>query len=319
MSTEGWDVVEQAAELARRGEEFALATVVWRQGPSSGQLGSRAIITREGQLYGFIGGACAEPVVLREAVRVIESREPRLLFLGTTDVPQAQLPDGMLYIPMSCQSEGALQIYVEPVVPALDLVVVGGSPMTRTLADLATTLGWRARVIAAGDFSAADVTERSIVVIASQGHGDEDAVALAVSAAPAFVGLVASRKRGESLLEYLAERGVPQHLLDRVRTPVGLDLGRTSHQEIAVSVLAELVQRRAAGELSIPGPVPGTVSVGLPTAATEAVDPVCGMTVTADAAHFPVEHDGTTYYFCCAHCSTAFTEDPARYLSEAEA
>jgi len=314
MSTEGWDVVEQAAELARRGVEFALATVVWRQGPSSGQMGSRAIITREGQLYGWIGGACAEPVVLREAVRVIESREPRLLFLGTADVPQSQLPEGMLYIPMSCQSEGALQIYVEPVVPALDLVVVGTSPMTHTLAELATTLGWKSRVVEPAELSATGLTERSIVVIASQGHGDEDAVAMAVSAGPAFIGLVASRKRGEALLAYLAERGVPQHLLDRVRTPVGLDLGRTSHQEIAVAVLAELVQRRAAGELTA-SPAP---PVARP-AVVEVVDPVCGMTVTADAAHFPVEHEGTTYYFCCAGCSTSFAADPARYLSEAEA
>jgi xanthine dehydrogenase accessory factor len=314
VNAEGWDIVEQAADLARRGEEFALATVVWRQGPSSGQMGSRAIITKDGQLYGFIGGACAEPVVLREAVRVIESREPRLLFLGTAEVPQSQLPEGMLYIPMSCQSEGALQIYVEPVVPALDLVVVGGSPMTTTLADLAEVLGWKARVIAAGDFSAADVTAGAIVVIASQGHGDEEAVALAVSAAPLFVGLVASRKRGESLLAYLAERGVPQHLLDRVRTPVGLDLGRTSHQEIAVSVLAELVQRRAAGEFSS-RPVPSRAE----QAQTVAVDPVCGMTVTADDAHHPVEHDGTTYWFCCARCSESFAADPARYLTEAEA
>jgi xanthine dehydrogenase accessory factor len=314
MSTEGWDVVEQAAELARRGEEFALATVVWRQGPSSGRTGSRAIITRDGQLHGFIGGACAEPVVLREAVRVIESREPRLLFLGTTDIPQSQLPEGMLYVPMSCQSEGALQIYVEPVVPALDLLVVGTSPMATTLAELGTTLGWTCRVVAPGDFTAADVTERSVVVIASQGHLDEEAVALAVSAAPLFVGLVASRKRGESLLAYLSERGAPQDLLERVRTPVGLDLGRTSHQEIAVAVLAELVMRRAAGEFTSGGPateqVPGVVEV---------VDPVCGMTVTADASHHPVEHAGTTYWFCCAGCSTSFAADPARYLSEAEA
>jgi len=316
MNAEGWDIVEEAAELARRGEEFALATVVWRQGPSSGQMGSRAIITREGQLYGFIGGACAEPVVLREAVRVIETREPRLLFLGTADVPQSQLPEGMLYVPMSCQSEGALQIYVEPVVPSLDLVVVGGSPMTRTLAELAHTLGWKSRVIVPEEFSAADVTERSVVVVASQGHGDEEAVALAVSAAPLFVGLVASRKRGEALLSYLAERGVPQHLLDRVRTPVGFDLGRTSHQEIAVSVLAELVQRRAAGEFTT-RPVEPAGSAR--TAVAEAVDPVCGMTVPADAAHFPVEHDGTTYWFCCAPCSTSFAADPERYLTEAEA
>ncbi len=318
MNTEGWDIVEQAAELARRGEEFALATVVWRQAPSSGQIGARAIITREGQLYGFIGGACAEPVVLREAVRVIESREPRLLFLGTADVPQAGLPEGMLYIPMSCQSEGAMQIYVEPVVPALDLVVVGGSPMTHTLAELAGALGWRSRVIDPAEFSAADVAERSIVVVATQGHGDEDAVRLAVSAAPAFVGLVASRKRGQAVLAYLAERGVPQHLLDRVRTPVGLDLGRTSHQEIAVAVLAELVQLRAAGELAADAPAPVEPARAEPTT-VEVLDPVCGMTVTADDAHFPVEHGGTTYYFCCAGCSRSFAADPAHYLTEAEA
>ena len=160
------------------------------------------------------------------------------------------------------------------------------------------------------------MTERSVVVIASQGHGDEEAVALAVSAAPLFVGLVASHKRGEALLAYLAERGVPQHLLDRVRTPVGLDLGRTSHQEIAVSVLAELVQRRAAGEF-VAGPAPATAD-SVPATA-EVVDPVCGMTVTADAAHFPVEHDGTTYYFCCSGCSQSFAADPTKYLSEAEA
>lgn len=315
MDTEGWDIVEQAAELARRGEEFALATVVWRQAPSSGRTGARAIITRDGRLHGFIGGACAEPVVLREAVRVIESREPRLLFLGTADVPQAGLPEGMLYIPMSCQSEGALQIYVEPVVPALDLVVVGGSPMTHTLAELAGTLGWKARVIEPDELSAADLTEGSVVVVATQGHGDEEAVRLAVTASPAFVGLVASRKRGQAVLAYLAERGVPQHLLDRVRTPVGLDLGRTSHQEIAVAVLAELVQRRAAGELSA---VPTSPPVAEP-AVVEVLDPVCGMTVTADASHFPVEHHGTTYYFCCAGCSQSFAADPAHYLTEAEA
>jgi len=314
MDTEGWDIVEQAADLARRGEEFALATVVWRQAPSSGRIGSRAIITRAGELYGFIGGACAEPVVLREAVRVIESREPRLLFLGTADVPQAGLPDGMLYIPMSCQSEGALQIYVEPVVPALDLVVVGGSPVTHTLAELAGTLGWKARVLEASELSAADLTECSVVVIATQGHGDEDAVRVAVSATPAFVGLVASRKRGQAVLAYLAERGVPQPLLDRVRTPVGIDLGRTSHQEIAVSVLAELVMRRAAGELTASSLAPVAERI-----LTEVVDPVCGMTVAADDAHFPVEHDGTTYHFCCAGCSQSFAADPARYLTEAEA
>jgi xanthine dehydrogenase accessory factor len=309
----GWDVVEQAAELARRGEEFALATVVWRQGPSSGQLGSRAIITREGQLFGWIGGACAEPVVLREAVRVIERREPRLLFLGTADVPDSQLPEGMLYIPMSCQSEGALQIYVEPVVPALDLVVVGETPMTRTLAELADTLGWSTRVIEAAELSAADLTERSIVVIATQGHGDEEAVERAVAASPAFVGLVASRKRGEAVLGYLADRGVPRERLDRVRVPVGLDLGHTTHREIAVAILAQLVELRAAGELTATATAT-TVAAGR-RAPAEAVDPVCGMTVAAEASSHPAEHNGVTYYFCCVGCRDSFVADPHAYLS----
>ncbi|MFI5101229.1 MAG: XdhC family protein, partial [Actinomycetes bacterium] len=140
---EGWDVVERAGELARRGEEFALATVVWRQGPSSGQQGSRAIVTASGQLYGWIGGACAEPVVVREAQRVISEGQPRLLLLGTAEQFGAAVPDGMRVIPISCQSEGAMEVYVEPVLPMPHLVIVGRSPMAHTLAEMSGALGWR--------------------------------------------------------------------------------------------------------------------------------------------------------------------------------
>ena len=223
--------------------------MVWRQGPSSGQQGSRAIITASGQLHGWIGGACAEPVVLREAQRVIADRQPKLLLLGEPGQFGASIPDGMVAIAISCQSEGALQVYIEPVIPTPHLIVVGRSPMALTLADLARALEWRADVYDGPDFSAAELNAHSIVVVATQGHGDEEAIEKAVSAFPAFVGLVASHKRGQAVLGYLADRGVPQNLLDRVRVPVGLDLGHTTHREIAVAVLAELVQLRAAGEL----------------------------------------------------------------------
>ena len=246
---EGWDVVERAGELARRGEEFALATVVWRQGPSSGQQGSRAIVTASGQLYGWIGGACAEPVVVREAQRVISEGEPRLLLLGTAEQFGAAVPDGMRVIPISCQSEGAMEVYVEPVLPMPHLVIVGRSPMAHTLAEMSGALGWRTDLIDGADFSAAAVDARSIVVVATQGHGDEEAIEQAVAGYPAYLGLVASRRRGESVLGYLADRGVPPNLLERVQVPIGLDLGRTSHREIAVAILAELVRLRAAGAL----------------------------------------------------------------------
>ena len=217
---------------------MALATVVWRQGPSSGKQGSRAIITADGDVLGWIGGACAEPAVIREAQRVIRDHEPRLLLLGTTDQFGEAIPDGMRVVPISCQSEGALEVYLEPVVPTTQLVVVGRSPMAHTLAELAGALGWQCDVHDGADFEDIALSPRSIVVVATQGHGDEEAVEHAISARPAFVGLVASARRGEAVLGYLADRGVDQSSLDRVRVPVGLDLGHTSHREIAVSILA---------------------------------------------------------------------------------
>jgi xanthine dehydrogenase accessory factor len=304
---EGWGVLAQAGELSKRGEAFALATVVWRQGPSSGQQGSRAIITEAGELHGWIGGACAEPVVIREAQRVIADGEARLLLLGTPEQFGAAIPDGMTVVPIACQSEGALEVYIEPVLPAPHLVVVGRSPMAHTLADLARALGWRAMLIDGPDFTSADAGERSMVVVATQGHYDEEAVEQAVAARPAYLGLVGSQRRGVALLGYLAERGVPKDRLDKIRVPAGLDLGRTTHEEIAVAILAELVQLRASGAL------PRQAAQAAKPAA-DSVDPVCGMTVTADASGRPLQHDGITYYFCSAGCRRAFENDPAAHL-----
>jgi xanthine dehydrogenase accessory factor len=299
--TESLEIFHQAEELSRRGEDFALATVVWRQGPSSGHTGSRALITAAGQLYGWIGGACAEPVVIREAGRVIADGRPKLLLLGTPEQFGGSVPEGMVTVAIACQSEGAMQVYIEPVIPAPHLTIVGRSPMVRTLADLARALGWRADVVDVADLSAADLSPRSVVIVATQGHGDEDAVERAVSALPAFVGLVASRRRGEAVLGYLADRGVPRHLLDRVQVPVGLDLGHTTHREIAVAVLAQLVQLRATGGLAAEALGPARAE-----RAPSSTDPVCGMTVRADAGSHPVERDGVTYYFCCVGCRDAF-------------
>src|SRR5919112_259961 len=115
--TDSWEILRRGEELSRRGEGVALAPVVWRQGPSSGQPGSRALITTSGQLYGWIGGACAEPVVIREAQRVIAERTAKLLLLGAPDQFGGSIPHGMVTVAIACQSEGALQVYIEPVVP----------------------------------------------------------------------------------------------------------------------------------------------------------------------------------------------------------
>ena len=302
---EGMDVLAEMDELTRGGHAFALATVVWRQPPSSSQPGARAIITADGELRGWIGGACAEPVVIREAQRVIAEGTARLLLLGTPDQFGGAVPDGMTVIPISCQSEGALEIYIEPVLPVPHLVIIGVSPMARTLASLAGALGWQADLVQGPDFTTDSADERSMIVVATQGHDDEDVLARAVAARPAYLGLVGSRRRGATVLGYLADLGVPQQELDRVRVPAGLDLGKTTHQEIAVAILAELVQLRAAGALKQPAVVPA--------APARAADPVCGMTVATSSEH-RLRHDGTDYHFCCAGCRRAFEKNPDAYV-----
>jgi len=324
---EGLGVLGEMTELTRRGEPFALATVVWRQSPSSSQPGARAIITAGGELHGWIGGACAEPVVILQAQQVIADGTARLLLLGTPEQFGAAVPDGMTVIPISCQSEGALEVYIEPVLPVPHLVIVGDSPMARTLASLAGALSWRTDLIRGPDFTPEAADGRSMIVVATQGHGDEDVLERAIAARPAYLGLVGSRRRGATVLGYLADRGVPRDQLDLVRVPAGLDLGRTTHQEIAVAILAELVQLRASGALASDalasgalagahGRGPATESArqarpegGRPTGrAALVVDPVCGMTVSADSSR-PLRYEGTDYYFCCAGCRQAFEQD----------
>jgi xanthine dehydrogenase accessory factor len=303
--------MELAVDLARSGQTFAMATVVWRKPPSSGQHGARAVITADGTLHGWIGGACAEPVVVREATRVIEAGTPSLIWLGQPeDFEGMHVPSGVVTVPMSCQSEGALQLFIEPVLVAPEVVVVGRSPMALTLLDLVRGIGWRGEIIDGPEFTAASVNPSSVVVVATQGHGDEEAVEAAVAGDPAFVGLVASRKRGEVVLGFLADRGVPAERIARVRVPVGLDLGHTTHREIAVAILAELVQLRASGAFSARRTLLPVVEPA------QVIDLVCGMTVAAVPVNRPFEYQGTTYYFCAMGCRVAFEKAPESFINQ---
>lgn len=302
-AVEGWGVLERAVALAQQGEPFVLATVVWREGPSSGQHGSRAIYTASGEIHGWIGGACAEPVFIREAAATLEAGVPRLLALGDAD-RFGGLPRGTTAVPMSCQSDGALQIYLEPVVAVPHLVVVGDSPMAATLSLLAGQLDWNVELVAGTDFGEGVLTERSIVVVATQGHGDEDVLAAALEAGPTYIGAVASSRRAESIRAHLRQRGVEDSQLEAMRMPAGLDLGHTSHKEVAVAILAELVKLRAEGAFA------QRVPAASPTVQT-AVDPICGMTVEVGPAAHPFPVGDETYYFCCPGCRAEFEEQQA--------
>ncbi|HEX2293508.1 MAG TPA: XdhC family protein [Gaiellaceae bacterium] len=288
------DVLVEAGRLASEGTPFALATVVDVVRPASTRRGDRAIVTADGGLVGWIGGACSEPIVVREALRALADGEPRLLRIGPPGVgtePSA----GVVVAESSCASEGVVEVLVEPQLPSPLLAIVGQGPVARTLGELARTLGWR---VVAGQPEAADA-----IVVAAMGHGDEDALADALAAGTGYVGLVASSRRASVVLEELRSRGVDEADLARVRSPAGLDLGPSTQEEIAVAILAELIAWRHTAK---PGPH---------VQSQEVVDPVCGMLVSLDGAKEVFEHEGVTYAFCSAHCRKRFEAEPSRYLA----
>jgi xanthine dehydrogenase accessory factor len=273
------NALAEAGRLAAEGRPFALATVVNVERPASARLGDHAIVTPEGALAGWVGGACTEPTVVREALAALADGEARVV-----------------RVEGGCASEGTIEVLVEPQVPAPLLAVIGESPAARTLTELARTIGWR---VASELGHGADA-----VVVASMGQADEETLEAALSAPAGYIGLVASAKRGTAVLADLRARGLDEETLTRIRCPAGLDLGPSSQEEIAVAILAELVAWRH----TKPGSTAELV---------EAVDPVCGMTVAIAGARETAVHDGRTYYFCGPGCRSRFEADPARYLAVA--
>ena len=337
-------MLAEATALAEARTPFVLATVVWRRGPSSGQQGSKAVILADGTVRGWLGGACAEPTVVLQAREALLDGQPRLLMLGEregagggvggaggaggggaegadADTKGADAGDGgaegagdVHSVPMACENDGALEVYLEPVPPCPQLVVVGRSPAVHALALMGQALEWGVVVIDEGgkpdehpvpalvrtvlDFSDLGVGVSSAVVVATQGHYDDLALAAALETEASYVGLVAAPKRADAVRERLADRGVPPDQLARINAPAGLDLGRLSNRELAVSILADLVALRASGRLAL-----GSV----PAESETSVDPVCGMTVlVADAKYFSVDAVGEKVWFCAPGCKQTF-------------
>lgn len=320
-------LIELAAALHRRHRPFVIATVVWSRAPSSGKAGGSALIEPDGTIHGWIGGACAEPAVIREARHAIRDGTPRLMYMGPAEELDGNQREGVIAIPISCASDGALEVFMEPVLPKPHVVVIGRSPAVDTLAHMVAAMDWRATVVDDGgrrgellaqiefeesltDWAAAVTDPPMAVVVATQGHYDEAALEAALNTASPYVGLVASAGRARTVLGYLADRGTPADAIARVVTPAGLDLGHIEHREIGVAILAELVKLRtsitqAGSDKDADSPPP-----------TTAIDPICGMEVDVEGARFTADHDGTTLYFCCPACLQLFSESPEQYLTD---
>jgi xanthine dehydrogenase accessory factor len=333
-------IFARAAELEAAGRPFVVATVVAVRKPTSARPGASGIVHPDGAIEGWVGGSCAQPVVVREALRALADGQPRLLRLSRDGPGQGRRADGVIELVMTCHSGGTLEIYVEPHVPAPSLWVVGTTPIAGALARLGAAAGWRVTVIdpvaeldafpgaervhVSADIRGLDPEASPYVVVASQGIWDEEAVGLALTREASYVGLVASPTRAAVVRDWLREETtVGDERIAALRAPAGLDLGAETAEEIALSILAELVQVRRGRADFVASPGPATVAGALPeTVSLEPVvddivlvDPVCGMTVDRAHARHLAEHDGVVYAFCSIGCRTRFIKEPVTYLT----
>ena len=324
----------RAAELSARGEAFVAATVVRAERPTSAKPGDKALITADGALHGWVGGSCTQPAVLAEARRALADGQARLIRLSAA--PEAQAPRaGLTDLPMSCFSGGTVEIYLEPQLPTPRLLVVGGGPIARALVGLGLQLGYEVLsadmerapgAVAEGARAVADlaklpglITPATYVVVASHGAYDEIALGYALRARAAYVALVASPTRAQAVRELLAGEDLPPEALAALKAPAGLDLGAAGPGEVAVSILAEIIQRRHALAAQPPAEAPAQAPPALAEPieqieALEAIDPICGMSVTIAGARHTYVHEGQVYYFCCAGCRSTFRKNPGEFV-----
>ena len=275
------DILEAALRLRQAGESFVVATVTRAEKPTSAKPGAKAIITAAGEWIGWIGGSCSRPSVEYEARRALASGRPHLVQLASTE---------------TCASGGSLDIFLEPHVPKPHLVVVGHLPVAEALVNLGKPLGFQVTVMTpegtAEQFGSADAfldhldfeelgSGARYIVVASHGNYDKEGIEGASKAGADYIALVASKKRASAL-------GVA----DNVKCPAGLDIGAATPEEIALSILAEIVSARRAPS-KVDEPAAGK-------------DPICGMMVGIEGARYTLERGDDTYYFCGPGCKDVY-------------
>lgn len=331
----------KAQELLDQNMPFVMALVVRAEKPTSGKPGDKALITAKGDMYGWIGGSCSQPTVIREAMKALKEGKSR--FIRLSPDPSKLTPrDGLIDLPITCFSGGTLEIYIEPQYPQPRLLVIGNLPVARALASLGKVMNYdvvmvdpdnngqnlddTAQIVTSLTDIAQHIRPDTYAVVATHGNFDETALEQVLKAHPRYIGVVASHKRFQSILEYLRLQGLDESDLARIKAPAGLDIQAQQGDEIALSILAEIVQYRRNAQAADTWDITPPEAVPVEAAPTEqpvaqpepasgiAIDPVCFMEVEIATAKFTYDYEGKTYYFCAPGCKMAFRKNPEEYL-----
>jgi xanthine dehydrogenase accessory factor len=318
------ELEERLREHRERGEPVVTATVVRTQRPTSVLAGSVALIGADGAIDGFVGGVCAQHSVRLYALQVIESGAPMMLRIDP-DAPEGEkavVPateeeagpgeevereEGVVRVRNPCLSGGTIELFLEPVLPAPRIVAIGDSPIVEALKELGPPLGLTV-VGGTGPDAPTPAGDDLALVVASHGRDEPGALRAGLEAGVPYVGLVGSVRRGAAVLDEVRELGVAEDLVARIDTPAGVKIGAQTQAEIALSILARIVEVRRSGEFAGTGSASTAPAADAPRTAT---DPVCGMTVVVLADTPSLEDDGETIYFCCEGCRDTYAQRSA--------
>lgn len=309
--------------LYQNKEPFAIAFVVNREVPSSGKPGDKAVITKEGKITGWIGGGCTRGIVLKEALDAIQTGKPRLVKISPDG--EVESKSGVMCYPMTCHSGGAVELYIEPVLPKPQLLIMGKSNVAMSLARLGKAMDYPIAVAAKEvdqtgfgvidkiietDLKRSDVSNNTCIVVCTQGENDEDALEQAIQSEAPYIAFVASLRKANAIFQTLRQRGITFEQLKKVKTPAGLNINAKLPEEVAISILAEIVQFIRKEEAAMP-------TLKKDSQATEMEDlfinPVCNVPVQKSTAKHVINYKNKDYYFCCDGCKVSFEKTPEEY------
>jgi xanthine dehydrogenase accessory factor len=327
------DYLEKSQELAKKSEPFALAVVVRREEPSSGKAGDKAVINQYGEIIGWVGGGCVRAIIIKEAEDAMRTGMPRLVRIGK-NLGNEKKHGGVMEYKMTCQSEGMVEVFIEPVLPPPHLVVVGKSAIARALVKLAKASGFRVTAMAEDarintfekpdelitrlHFQQVNCNPLSAIVVATQGEDDEKALSEALDQPHVYLGFVASHKKRDSVMRYLSDMGKDVAKVNTIHSPAGIDINAKKPEEVAISILAEVIQVRNNTEVQ-------HVFTSLDATRGEAgkpkfyINPVCNVPVDVNHPKHVIEYAGEKVYFCCDGCKVKFEAEPERYMKKEKA
>ena len=324
------DINQRLRDYIEEGETVALAQVVWRQVPTSGKPGDKAIIRKDGTVIGWVGGGCVRSIVVKEGQKAIEEEKYRLVKIAPDNSENTDQHSSIKTYKMTCHGGGSMEIFIEPVMPTPHIIVLGKSDIARALVRISKAVNYKVSVMGTDvdreifpetdelitkiDFGSVKVTPNTFVIVSTQGDNDEEAVRLALLSGSRYVGFVASVKKSDHVKSYLESLGVDSSVIAMLRTPAGIDINAKLPEEVAISILADIINDFRNRDFYEEAALADDASSASNLSKAYYLNPVCNLPISkADAKHI-VDYKGHKVYFCCDGCKVSFDKTPDHYI-----